>query len=79
MEYINKALGSNDNAGTAETAPSTEQTSNESGGFMGALGDTFNSMAGGGKSSEANEGELQALPCREALLITLVPDYLDKA
>jgi hypothetical protein len=61
MEYINKALDSNDNAGTAETAPSTEQTSNESGGgLMGALGDKVNTMAGGGQASEANEGELRS-------------------
>lgn len=70
MEYINKALGNNnDTAGQPEgTVNATEQTGNEGGGgFMGALSDKFNTMAGGGKASEANEGESHTLAYLERI------------
>lgn len=66
MDFINKlASGQNNNneqAGQNQQVGQNEQgsSSNQSGGggFLGGLGDKFNSAAGGGKESEKNEDYL---------------------
>lgn len=54
MDSFKNMMGGNSNEGSAEG--SSEQKS--SGGFLGGIGDKFNSAAGGGASSEKNEDYL---------------------
>lgn len=53
MDFVNKFTGGDNNA--AEAKPVEEK---KEGGFLGSIGDKFNSAAGGGKESEKNEDYL---------------------
>jgi len=57
MDFIKNAMGSSESNQQGQPTQSTEQKSG-GGGFMGGLGDKFNSAAGGGKESEKNEDYL---------------------
>jgi len=59
MDYLNKFTGSGEQKGQAsQTQPEKKQE----GGFLGGIGDKFNSAAGGGKESEKNEDMLDKGP-----------------
>ena len=60
MDYINKAIGGEENKNQEGQQGQQGQQGSENkeqggGGFLGGLGDKFNSAAGGGKESEKNE------------------------
>lgn len=61
--------GQNQEGQQQQTTQSTEgqKSSSSSGGFLGSLGDKFNSAAGGGRESEKNEDYLDKYgpPCFE--------------
>jgi hypothetical protein len=67
MDFVNKLSGGGDNKndnnnnnqeqGSNQNQQSTENKES-SGGFLGSIGDKFNSAAGGGKESEKNEDYL---------------------
>lgn len=65
MDYINKLAGGSSSSGSTQenvqgqqTNHATSQSNENSGGFMGGIGDKLNSVAGGGKESEKNEDYL---------------------
>lgn len=55
MDFLKNASGMGENKNQAPTE-SKEQSSG--GGFLGGIGDKFNTAAGGGKESEKNEDYL---------------------
>ena len=66
MDYLKNMTGGdnqNEQQGstqgrTENTSSTNQESSSSSGGFLGGLGDKFNSAAGGGKESEKNEDML---------------------
>jgi hypothetical protein len=59
MDYVNKFTGGGQKTETQNpTSSSSGEQQKEGGGFLGGLGDKFNSAAGGGKESEKNEDML---------------------
>jgi hypothetical protein len=61
MDFVNKFTGG-DNANNSnnqeQSANQNEEKKESSGGFLGSIGEKFNSAAGGGKESEKNEDYL---------------------
>lgn len=57
MDYLNKFTGG-DKKDQQATQGSSNPEQKQGGGFLGGLGDKFNSAAGGGKESEKNEDML---------------------
>ncbi|KAK3615289.1 hypothetical protein LTR56_026686 [Elasticomyces elasticus] len=62
MDFVKNLAGGNNNQNQGSNAPLDEnlptQSSKDSGGFLGGLGDKINGAAGGGQSSEKNEDYL---------------------
>ncbi|KAK4897635.1 hypothetical protein LTR27_004781 [Elasticomyces elasticus] len=62
MDFVKNLAGGNSNQNQGSNAPLDEnlptQSSKDSGGFLGGLGDKINGAAGGGQSSEKNEDYL---------------------
>ncbi|KAH7132131.1 hypothetical protein B0J11DRAFT_217628 [Dendryphion nanum] len=60
MDFINKLSGSGNNQNQQQHAQgsSSGEHKESSGGFLGGIGDKFNTAAGGGKESEKNEDYL---------------------
>jgi hypothetical protein len=60
MDYLNKFTGGDKNQQNQQIPQGSSNTDQKQGGggFMGGLGDKFNSAAGGGKESEKNEDML---------------------
>jgi len=62
MDFINKALGGDSSKNTQQQMnpeqPMQSGEQKQGGGFLGGLGDKFNSAAGGGRESEKNEDYL---------------------
>ena len=55
MDFVNKLTGGEQKN---EQAPVSSEQKQESGGFLGGLGNKMNEAAGGGKASEKNEDML---------------------
>jgi hypothetical protein len=58
MDYLNKFTGGDKDANTQQQGQQQQGSAsgqNQGGGFLGGLGDKFNSAAGGGRESEKNE------------------------
>ncbi|KAF2200013.1 hypothetical protein GQ43DRAFT_374876 [Delitschia confertaspora ATCC 74209] len=55
MDFINKFTGGGQNQQGQQAQGSTNQGQQQSGGFLGGIGDKLNSAAGGGRESEKNE------------------------
>jgi hypothetical protein len=59
MDFVKSFTGGNEQTNEQNVGSSnTEQKNQESGGFLGGIGDKLNSAAGGGKESEKNEDYL---------------------
>ncbi|KAK5684630.1 hypothetical protein LTR17_027179 [Elasticomyces elasticus] len=62
MDFVKNLAGGSNNQNLGSNAPLDEnlptQSSKDSGGFLGGLGDKINGAAGGGQSSEKNEDYL---------------------
>ncbi|KAK5675737.1 hypothetical protein LTS10_011464 [Elasticomyces elasticus] len=62
MDFVKNLAGGSNNQNQGSNAPLDEnlptQSSKDSGGFLGGLGDKINGAAGGGQSSEKNEDYL---------------------
>jgi hypothetical protein len=54
MDFVKNLAGGGDN-NENEKANADQQKSNQSGGFLGGIGDKLNAAAGGGPESEKNE------------------------
>lgn len=57
MDYVNKLTGSGEQQANQQSA-SSGQTKQESGGFLGGIGNKMNEAAGGGAAGEKNEDML---------------------
>ena len=55
MDFLKNAVGSGNEGQSGETQQGQGSEQSSGGGFLGGLGDKFNSAAGGGKESEKNE------------------------
>lgn len=58
MDSLKNMLGGGKKAEGEMPQETSHQPSSSSGGFLGGLGDKFNSAAGGGRESEKNEDYL---------------------